>query len=104
MSHERTSSAVSRETLAAAGFEPAESAGLFVGVSRFADSGFAPVPFAVDDAIDLAHLFALELRLIEPAKVTLALAGEPKKPETAERLAVLTSGGARQTEAKQTDI
>ena len=38
----------------AEGFDPAESVGLFVGIRTFKDSRFAEVPFAVDDAVDLA--------------------------------------------------
>ncbi len=72
------SPAVPARARAARDFDPARSAGLFVGVSRFDDELFPPVPFAVDDAIDLAHLFALELRLIMPPEVVLGLAGEPR--------------------------
>ena len=64
------------------GFDASESAGLFVGVRSFRDSWFAEVPFAVDDAVDLAYLFALQLALIAPERVVLALSGEPVKAES----------------------
>ena len=62
------------------------SAGLFVGVSEFVDSSLSTVPYAVDDAVDLAHLFVFELELIDPKKVVLLLAGQPQKPESQKRL------------------
>lgn len=62
------------------------SAGLFVGVSEFADSSLTTVPYAVDDAVDLAHLFVFELELIDPKKVVLLLAGQPQKLESQKRL------------------
>lgn len=73
------------------------SAGLFVGVRDFERGELAPVRFAVDDAADLAHLFALELGLIDPAKTVLLLTGEPEKPESRQRLAaLLAAGGVRE--------
>ena len=36
------------------GFDPDESTGLFIGVGRYQDSDIVEVPYAVDDAIDLA--------------------------------------------------
>lgn len=70
------------------------SAGLFVGVRDFEDPLLPAVPYAVDDAVDLAHLFALELGLIAPAWVVLLLSGEPQKPESRQRLAALLAAGA----------
>lgn len=80
-------------------FDRSESAGLFVGVRTFSLPGHSPegmpheVPFAVDDAIDLAHLFALELELISPARVFLCLSGEPHKARSRERLESLVAAG-----------
>lgn len=91
--------AVSAEVLSREGFDPAASVGLFVGVSTFEHGRFAEVPFAVDDAVDLACLFALELDLIRPAGVVLALAGEPRKAESQKGLARLIELGARRTPA-----
>ena len=77
------------------GFDASESAGLFVGIRNFSDEKFAEVPYAVDDAVDLAHLFAVELALIAPERVTLALAGEPKKDKSKLRLQALLEAGAK---------
>lgn len=84
-------------------FEPAASAGLFVGVASFEDERIASVPFAVDDAVDLAHLFSLELGLITVQRTVLLLAGEPRKPDTVERLARLLEKGALRRSARQRD-
>ncbi len=56
-------------------FNLAASAGLFVGITSFEDKRIAAVPFAVDDAVDLAHLCALELGLVPPKRAVLLLAG-----------------------------
>lgn len=101
---ESGSAAVDREVLRQAGFDPSASAGVFVGVSQFEDSRIHEVPFAVDDAVDLAHLFALELGLVAPNRSVLALAGEPKKPGSVERLKRLLEQGARRTGARQHDF
>jgi formylglycine-generating enzyme required for sulfatase activity len=86
------------------GFDPAASAGLFVGVSTFEDERIIEVPYAVDDAVDLAHLFALELGLVAPACTTLLLAGAPQKDESLVRLEALRKRGARFATARQRDI
>ncbi len=88
----------------AEGFDPAQSAGLFVGIRDFEDEKFLEVPFAVDDAVDLAHLFAIELELIQPSKVVLALAGEPQKAVSKARLGTLLDGGAVREPAGQSDV
>lgn len=77
---------------------------MFIGVSQFEDPRFAPVPFAVDDAVDLAFVFSVNLGLIRPEKCVLALAGEPHKPESTERLQHLLAAGAQQRPATFTDI
>lgn len=38
------------------------SVDLVVGVSAFGNGRFAPLPFTMDDTVDLAHLLAFELR------------------------------------------
>ncbi|MCH9648751.1 MAG: SUMF1/EgtB/PvdO family nonheme iron enzyme [Deltaproteobacteria bacterium] len=86
------------------GFDPEFSTGLFVGVSEFEDVRFQAVPFAVDDAVDLAHLFAFELKLLRPQRAVLALSGEPRKEESQERLAQLLEAGARRETARHPDI
>ncbi len=75
-------------------FDPAQSAGLFIGIRQFEDSAFTEVPFAVDDAVDLAYLFAFELRLVLPSKIVLALAGKPQKPASVMRLEALREAHA----------
>jgi len=89
----------------ATGFDPARSAALFVGIRRFRqDDGVAEVPYAADDAVDLAHLFVRELGLVSASRVTLALSGEPQKPVTQERLAALERAGARRAGASYTSL
>ncbi len=95
---------VPSEVLQAEGFDPAQSAGLFVGIRDFDDEKFAEVPYAVDDAVDLAYIFTRELELIQPASVVLALAGEPQKAASKARLQTLLAEGALRQPAEQTDI
>ena len=101
---QRIEGAVPDEIRRQENFDAAESAGLFVGVRNFEDEHFAEVPYAVDDAVDLAHLFAVELSLVAPERVTLALAGEPQKESSQARLQALLEAGARQRPAKWADI
>lgn len=81
------------------GFSLTDSAGLFVGVRDFVTpdgrpSGIDPVDFAVDDAVDLAYLFSMELQLIHPSKVYLVLSGEPVKRESRKKLERMEEEGA----------
>lgn len=85
-------------------FNPAASAGLFVGVSIFEDKQFNPVPFAVDDAVDLAHFFTIELGAVLPERAVILLAGEPRKPESTERLEHLVKRGVRLESARMPNI
>ena len=77
-------------------FDRRQSAALFVGVREFGSRSVEEVPFAVDDAVDLAYVFALEPRvaLVPPRRVVLALSGRPVKPESRERLRALRDAGA----------
>jgi hypothetical protein len=77
-------------------FDRRQSAALFVGVSRFASDSVEEVPFAADDAVDLAYVFAFERRvsLVPPRRVMLVLSGHPVKPESKERLRALRDAGA----------
>src|SRR5436190_2198756 len=54
---------------------PNGSAGLFIGVNEFTKFGrpLKPVRYAVNDAIAMAYLFAIDLKLIPPQKCTLAI-------------------------------
>jgi caspase domain-containing protein len=87
-------------------FDRHESAGLFVGVSDFNDGSLAKVPFSVDDAVDLAYMFAMDRRLplIPPQRVVLALSGAPKKKESKARLEELKAAGAKEVKATARDI
>ena len=88
-------------------FDPTQSTALFVGVRSFThDEKLIEVPYAVDDAVDLAHLFALDfnVRLVEPNHVVLALSGEPVKPQSQQRLEALLAAGATLHSASKTDI
>ncbi len=85
-------------------FNPDESRGLFVGINAYEDGEIRPLGFAVDDAIDLAFLFSCELELIAPDRLTLSLAGRPKKPATVAKLARLRAAGAREANFQFTDF
>jgi hypothetical protein len=93
------------EQLEQEGFNAEDAVGLFVGVRLFVGTDQSPpsrvteVAYAADDAVDLAHLFAVVLRLIKPEKVVLALSGDPQKPKSVERLQHLVAVGARRTDA-----
>ncbi|HEX7680041.1 MAG TPA: caspase family protein, partial [Thermoanaerobaculia bacterium] len=77
-------------------FDRSQSSALFVGVSRFTSDSVEKVPYAVDDAIDLAYVFALEprVRLVPPRRVVLMLSGRPVKKESHDRLRALHDAGA----------
>jgi hypothetical protein len=89
-------------------FNPDESAALFVGVRKFRkDDAILDVPYAADDAVDLAYLFALDpqvTRLVPPERVVLALSGAPQKEESRRRLEQLKAAGAQLEDADQSDI
>ncbi len=103
--------AVPREEMAARSYDPTRSAGLFVGIRKFGGSGDIPrsefndIPYAVDDAIDLAHLFTFELDLLAAEKVTLLLGGEPQSDESRGfRDALKAAGATVLTSANQSEI
>jgi hypothetical protein len=87
-------------------FSRAESTGLFVGVRTFPHDETLTVPYAVDDAVDLAHAFSLNQRvaLIPPRRVVLALSGRPRKPDSERRLRELQQAGAKVENATSGDI
>jgi hypothetical protein len=64
------------------------------------------VPYAVDDAVDLAYKFSLDQRssLIPPQRVVLALAGKPRKEDSERKLRELRDAGARIENATSGDI
>jgi len=88
------------------GFDPARSAALFVGVQHFDHNQWPEVPYGVDDAIDIAHLFAFDqhIRLVPPQRIVIAISGSPKKPESRQRLDELVRAGARVTSATDSEI
>lgn len=89
------------------GFDPAQSAALFVGVREFThDESLAEVRYAVDDAIDLAYALSLDTNtpLVEPKRVVLALSGDPQKSETEAHLDALIRAGATLRTASHSDV
>lgn len=88
-------------------FDPMQSAALFVGVRHFPyDKTLAEVRYAVDDAIDLACVLALDERahLVHPSRVILALSGDPQKPESRRNLERLVAAGVQIRSAGGPDI
>lgn len=83
------------------------SAALIVGIRQFSqDEALSEVPYAVDDAIDLAYVLVLDerVRLITPNRVVLALAGDPRKPESQRRFDTLKAAGVTVRSAGHTDV
>jgi formylglycine-generating enzyme required for sulfatase activity/uncharacterized caspase-like protein len=83
------------------------SAGLFIGVGVFpngTDSGLSPLKYAVDDAIALAHLFILELKLIPSTNSVLALSGRPMSQRGKDQLKRLTDSGLRVSPADHSNL
>lgn len=82
------------------------SAALFVGVRTFTHRELASVPYAADDAVDLAYLFAFNrrVRLVRADRIVLALSGKPEKPESQRKLTALRNAGARIKPAEASDI
>ncbi|MEK6371964.1 MAG: caspase family protein [Acidobacteriota bacterium] len=88
--------------------EGQQSAALFVGIRDFGPSGkLSPVPYAIDDAVDLAYEFAMAQQppLVPPDQVVLALSeGEPRKRESRAKLSKLLAAGALRRRAQQAVI
>jgi hypothetical protein len=87
--------------------DPMQSAALFVGVRDFTDDhSLTSVPYAVDDAVDLAYELTMvpERALVNPKRVVLSLSGDPQKPESQEKLRMLVAAGALTRTAGQSDI
>ncbi|HEY0139788.1 MAG TPA: caspase family protein [Thermoanaerobaculia bacterium] len=86
-------------------FNRSQSVGLFVGVRKFTEDAAIDVPYAVDDAVDLAHMFSLgRASLLPPQRVVLALAGNPQKEDSQKRLRELRNAGAMVRKATSEDI
>ncbi len=89
------------------GFDSAQSVAILIGVRRFThDETFAVVPFAVDDAVDLAFALSIggQSRLVKPGRVHLVLGGEPQKASSRQRLDGLLAAGATRHAAGHSDI
>jgi hypothetical protein len=87
--------------------DPKKSAALFVGVRDFPwDKTLASVPYAVDDAVDLAYELTMQQHpfLVDPQRVVLALSGTPQKTESQEKLKKLLAAGAERHNATTEDI
>lgn len=103
----RSARPVQTQSTPPAKFDRTQSAALFVGIRRFTrDETLTEVKYAVDDAIDLASILALDRRvsLVTPGRVVLALSGTPQKPESQQRLDQLVAAGATVAAASQADI
>jgi hypothetical protein len=85
------------DAAAAPEFSRDAATGLFVGMRKFPQDETMEVPYAVDDAIDLAYRFVLDQRvaLIPPRRAVLALSGTPQKKESRERLRALKGANVR---------
>jgi hypothetical protein len=96
----------SAESPASPKFSRDASTGLFVGMRNFPLDKTMEVPYAVDDAVDLAYELAMNRQpaLIDPKRVVLALSGEPQKPESKEKLRKLLAAGASTHAAGQSDV
>jgi hypothetical protein len=84
-----------------------QSAALFVGIRDFDDRNMVPVPYAIDDAVDLAYELSMAQArpLVPPTRVVLALSGgEPRKPASSRRLKALIAAGAVRRRATQSII
>lgn len=72
------------------------SAGLFVGVGAFdAGSNLGSLKYAPDDAVALAHLFTLELKLVPVDRARVAISGTPRSQRGNNQLAALKAAGVR---------
>jgi hypothetical protein len=95
------------EVKQAKSIDPKKSAALFVGIRDFPwDKTLATVPYAVDDAVDLAYEFTMEQHpaLVDAKRVVLALSGKPQKTESQEKLKKLLAAGATLRNATTEDI
>jgi hypothetical protein len=95
------------EVKQAKSIDPKQSAALFVGIRDFPwDKTLATVPYAVDDAVDLAYELTMEQKpsLVDPKRVVLALSGKPQKSESQEKLKRLLAAGATPHNATTEDI
>jgi hypothetical protein len=79
-------------------FDRKQSAAIFMGARHFPnDAALGEVRYAVDDAVNMAWLFALDARvsLVAPDRVVLLLEGAPQKEKSKVQLRQLVDAGAR---------
>jgi hypothetical protein len=69
----------------------AHSAAIFIGIQQFHRNSGLEVPYAADDAVDLAYLLIRELRLLPASRAVILLAGHPGKPASRMHLEELRS-------------
>ena len=81
------------------------SAALFVGVNEFnKDAGLASLNCAVNDAVEQAHLFVRELKLIPAQNCILCISGSPSTAIAAKQLELLRKDGVEVRTAAKSDI
>lgn len=98
---------VQTRAIASAPVAASESAALFVGVREFPDDEtLTTVQYAVDDAVDLAFLLAVDRDpvLVDPRRVILALSGEPQKEQSKANLKTLCDAGAVVRTARKSEV
>jgi hypothetical protein len=94
------------ETTGTIAFDPSQSAALCIGVASFPKDSTLEIPYAADDAVDLAYKFAMDprVRLVPPERVVIALSGPPRKDISKKRLQELLEAGAKKEPAGPSDI
>ncbi len=99
-----------RDARKAAGFDSADSCGVFIGINDFVDANgtvndrLMPLRFAVDDAIDLAYAFCFDRDVVSADRTRLLLSGEPAKESSRDKLIKLVAAGAERQRATQIGI
>ena len=88
---------------------PSGNAGVFVGVNLFdKDESLNSLAYAVNDAVETAYAFAIELKLIPPANCTILISGEPNDEGSnrvvADHLEQLKRSGAKVRAADRSEI
>ncbi|MCA9074638.1 MAG: caspase family protein [Planctomycetaceae bacterium] len=78
---------------------------MFVGINEFSnDPNIPPLRFAVHDAVELAHLFAVRLKLIRAVNCHIALSGAPSAELVTQHLTELKRLGVHVIEARKADL
>lgn len=88
---------------------PSGNAGVFIGVNLFdKDEGLNSLAYAVNDAVETAYTFVIELKLIAASNCTILLSGEPNDEGSvklvAEHLEQLKRAGAKIKSADRSEI